>query len=375
MCDERISMIKCYHFISDYRVGGQHVYVDVLRKALKGKVKQVVVTTGCGAMTDIGLFQLRHYWKPLYALEILVNTMLIMGLVYTARVKRNGSVFHVHGGANVAPIIAARIMNIPVVWTIHETITSYQLFVKLGRWLLKHRSHYLVIVAEASRRAFVGFDKATLIPGAVDDVFWSYNQVSVHPHEEAWNNLLQEKGEKPLRILSVGNLNPLKGADILLSSLSMFDEPWVLNIVGMPLATQQEYAQQLNEAAAKLMHGSVSFLGWQSAEQVRSLLAGCDVFVLPSRSEACPIALLEAMAMGCYCIASDVGDVRTMLAGYKRSAVFSAAKPDELLALLKAYQLADSASFERNRTGSVGAYSMEAMAASYKRIYSLLAQI
>jgi len=39
------------------------------------------------------------------------------------------------------------------------------------------------------------------------------------------------------------------------------------------------------------------------------LFVECDIFVQPSRSEACPIALLEAMAIKCVCVATDVGRV------------------------------------------------------------------
>ncbi len=61
----------------------------------------------------------------------------------------------------------------------------------------------------------------------------------------------------------------------------------------------------LRAAAAGL---PVAFPGWVS--DVRGFLGGLDVFVLSSRVEALPLALLEAMAEGLPCVATDVGDVR-----------------------------------------------------------------
>ncbi len=55
----------------------------------------------------------------------------------------------------------------------------------------------------------------------------------------------------------------------------------------------------------------VHFLG--HVRDVRPLLAHAELFVLPSREEGLPLALLEAMSMETVCIATDVGGVREVL--------------------------------------------------------------
>jgi len=320
-CAGEDRMIRVYQFILDHRIGGPHVYVDTLRKALVGKVESIIVTTSRGPMTDIALLNLRHLWTPLYALEIILNAIYLVGAVLLRRVERRGVVFNVHGGANLAPILAARIVGIPVVWHFHETTPQFRQLVSIGMLLLRGHPHSLVVVANKAKEAY-RLRNAEFIPAAIDESFWSLAQVSAEEVELCgWGG--DEDTEvrgRSSRILVVGNLNPLKGIDLLLEAIEKVDSTiWDVKIVGAELKTHREYAGRLylraSEVIASKNKCAIDFLGWQDARKIRALLASCDVFILPSRSEACPIVLLEAIAMRCRCIVTNVGDVSEMLQG------------------------------------------------------------
>lgn len=358
----------------DHRIGGPHIYVDTLRKVLKGKVESIVVTTGRGAMTDMALLNLRHFWVPLYALEIIANVLLLVCMVLFGRIKRRAVIFNVHGGANLAPVLAARIGGIPVVWSFHEITPQFRTLVALGRWFLKGHPHTLVTVANKAKEIY-RLEDAVLIPAAVDTSFWSRDEVSeVDLDACGWLNL-DESGERPFRMLAVGNLNPLKGMDILLDAIAAVDGPWHLKIVGAILNTHREYAAMLYRRAQQISSAKkgcvIDFLGWQEKIQVRTLLANTDVFVLPSRSEACPIALLEAMAMGCHCIAADVGDVSRMTESYLSCEIYSFGSVDDLRQSVKKAQLSRKAPVLRSGCRS-GEASFKVIADKTFLVYSRL---
>lgn len=86
-------------------------------------------------------------------------------------------------------------------------------------------------------------------------------------------------------------------------------------------------AQQLPESTFTLIgHVSNGVLAWEkpanvlllgsmSNDQVIKQLDQADVFLFPSHTEGCSMALMEAMARGLPCVATDVGANRDMLGG------------------------------------------------------------
>jgi glycosyltransferase involved in cell wall biosynthesis len=64
---------------------------------------------------------------------------------------------------------------------------------------------------------------------------------------------------------------------------------------------------------ARGSNGQVEFTGYRTDVEVQ--LRRADAFVLPSLNENLPLALLQAMAAGLPCIATDVGGVREVLGG------------------------------------------------------------
>jgi len=116
------------------------------------------------------------------------------------------------------------------------------------------------------------------------------------------------------RLLFIGSLETLyKGPDVLLRAVSMcrrHDEPVQLRIVG----DGRERPRLTRLASALGLDDAVTFVGkLPPGSAVRRELDDCDLFVLPSRTEGLPRALIEAMARSVPCIGSDIGGIPELL--------------------------------------------------------------
>jgi len=111
-------------------------------------------------------------------------------------------------------------------------------------------------------------------------------------------------------VLSAGRLNYQKGFDQLIDVAIRAKEEnlnWHFIIAG-----EGKLKNELkNTAKRNGVDDAIHFIGFSS--QIPSLLKSADVFVLPSRYEGMPNALLEAMAMGKASVATSVNGVSELV--------------------------------------------------------------
>jgi glycosyltransferase involved in cell wall biosynthesis len=108
------------------------------------------------------------------------------------------------------------------------------------------------------------------------------------------------------RVVVVANLRAEKGHDVLLRAAALVVQRFPdarFDLVGD--GPERSSLEALSHALG--LRRAVTFLGHR--EDVTARLAAADLFVLPSRSEAFPNAVLEAMAAGLPIVASGVGGV------------------------------------------------------------------
>ncbi len=109
------------------------------------------------------------------------------------------------------------------------------------------------------------------------------------------------------RIVFLGELGPRKGVDVLIDALARLAGEglaWRAVLGGNgAVAAAQAQAQRLGTA------DRIDFPGWVGEADVDRYLQGSDIFVLPSRAENQPVAILEAMARARPVIATTIGAI------------------------------------------------------------------
>lgn len=176
-------------------------------------------------------------------------------------------------------------------------------------------------------------------------------------------------------ILFLGALGERKGTDVLLDALAELTRrgiAWRATLGG-----NGAVAEAQARAAAAGIAGDIAFPGWVDEAAVDALLRDADVFVLPSRAENQPVAILEAMARGVPVVASAIGAIPEQITDGETGLLVP---PGDAGALADAFATLLAAPDARAAMGAAGRarfardYAIEACAAKFAGLYRALAQ-
>jgi glycosyltransferase involved in cell wall biosynthesis len=118
----------------------------------------------------------------------------------------------------------------------------------------------------------------------------------------------------PFTLFAAGSMEQMyKGFDVLIEALASLRRGGPA--IRLRLAGEGRFRDQLESLARERgLSDEVAFLGQTSRDQVLEEMRRCDLFVMPSRTEGLPRAMIEAMAQGAPAIGSRVGGIPELLA-------------------------------------------------------------
>jgi glycosyltransferase involved in cell wall biosynthesis len=179
-------------------------------------------------------------------------------------------------------------------------------------------ANYIITINEEMKNYFPNKKNQKLIPIGIDTDYYD---------PKIWNTL---KDLQLFKIITVANLVPVKGIEVLLKALHLMQDPSVeLMVVG---DNENEYGKMLLQLCKELnIENNVSFTG--KVADVRPLIEASDVYVIPTldegRKEGMPMALVEAMCMATPVLGSDISGINYVLKKFPQL-LFKAGNEEEL---------------------------------------------
>lgn len=195
-----------------------------------------------------------------------------------------------------------------------------------GLFILQKAASRVVCVSELLRETIISRWK---VPES--KTILVYNPVSVTCLEERTPKLISVQWpETPTFVIGVvARLTEEKGVDILIAALALLKTPGVCLLIG----GDGPELFRLNGQAKRLGIGArVKFLGQVSNSSV--IFSQVDLAVVPSRTEAFGMTIVEALAHGLPIVATDSGGPREILADGKYGRLVPTGDPVALAAAI-----------------------------------------
>ncbi len=295
------------------------------------------------------------------SLEAIVHTTLA---VFKAR-RLKPDVLHIHGigPGLLAPV--ARMLGMKVVLTVHSFNYDHDKWNRFAKSILRL----------GERLSTRWANRIISISGPIKDSLESrypsrdikliFNGVNKPPQVDLKDSspAVPGLGKKPY-FLALGRLVPEKGFDLLIKA---FAQSGLKDHYDLVIAGEADHPTPHSEQLkADAREAGIIMPGYISGEPLRKLMAGADLFLLPSRTEGLPIALLEAMSYGLDVVASDIPANR--LPQLAANDFFKAGDIDALAARLKE----KAAAGKRRREYNLSAYNWDNIARRTAEVYESL---
>jgi glycosyltransferase involved in cell wall biosynthesis len=290
--------VRCLFALPFLHLGVGRLVVDLMRELVERETPCGLVT--CGWQGELGddpalVAEVRRRGISIAHADLFSRNALVHRQA-SARVGErceawNASVVH----AFTAMAAAAALPYRPVVATVVGWSPEKAAWQKQMDVLSLERTAVLTAVSDAMaaelRQAGLGRTDVRVI----------HNGVRVPPRPARF----LASPRAPVRVLGVmAHLVARKGVDVLLRALGKLNGGAFHRLV---IAGEGEAASDLRRLHAELALATP--VEWMGAQHVESFLDRVDAVIVPSRSDALPLILLQAMAAGVPVVASAVGGI------------------------------------------------------------------
>jgi len=310
-------MIKVVNITMEGRYAGPHAFIAAIAERLKSEnIETVVVFPDKDSdvfLRKLCVIDVAAKKLPLHRLakdkRLLIKYVIFfipeLFSLYKLIVRIGANIVHCNHSWQIKGVLAAKLARKPVVWTIHETQMPTSINI-IFRFLALHFCDAFITAGEKVRAYYLSdgrFSEKQIveIQAPVDTSIFDPEKVKKDRKIRNYSGV---------KIVTVGNVNPLKGIEYFMEMASILGKQHGdLNffVVGPHYSSQKRYSKKLRKTVEDLKLKNFHFCG--QTEDVPSVLKSADIYVCSSVAEASPISVWEAMSMAKPIVSTDVGDV------------------------------------------------------------------
>jgi glycosyltransferase involved in cell wall biosynthesis len=308
--------IRVLNLIPDSRLGGPHMRVCTLGRAMLRHGVETLVAVGPGSAAEhamkVGLpwvpfvfrrFRIRHI--VMNALRAMASLPADQARLAAVLARERIDILQCNSIMTIVGPPAGRRAGVKVLWHLNDMIVPG--IVCRGTLATVGRLADRVVFASRAVKEHVGRGRS-----GTDDIMYPpvdtarFGRAELREQARAVRERHGLDPELPT-VITVANVCNGKGMDHLVEAMGLLAGEGAkvqLLIVGA-VAQPDAHASLLRQAERRGVANRVAFAGYRS--DVETYLASSDVFALASDSEAMSVALFEGMASGLPCVATRVG--------------------------------------------------------------------